>query len=118
MSSGALLPLTHALVHTAELIPRMQGVDLDNWIEKVRKCQYLQEDELKALCEYVRLLCCCGCYISSQASDVTLCPDKGDIGRGVKCAAREQSCHRKLQVIVTSDTHWADCIWHTLRQIS
>ena len=31
----------------------MQGVDLDNWIEKVRKCCYLQEDELKALCEYV-----------------------------------------------------------------
>ena len=31
----------------------LQGVDLDNWIEKVRNCQYLQEDELKALCEYV-----------------------------------------------------------------
>jgi len=30
-------------------------VDLDNWIEKVKRCQYLQEDELKALCEYVSL---------------------------------------------------------------
>lgn len=30
------------------------GVDLDVWIEKVKRCEYLAEDELKALCEYVR----------------------------------------------------------------
>ena len=30
------------------------GVQLDKWIEKVRRCEYLAEDELKALCEYVR----------------------------------------------------------------
>ena len=29
------------------------GVDLDKWTEKVRGCEYLAEDELKALCEYV-----------------------------------------------------------------
>ena len=29
------------------------GVDLDKWIEKVKKTEYLAEDELKALCEYV-----------------------------------------------------------------
>jgi hypothetical protein len=29
-------------------------VDLDKWIEKVKRCEYLAEDELKALCEYVR----------------------------------------------------------------
>jgi serine/threonine-protein phosphatase 6 catalytic subunit len=28
-------------------------VDLDKWIEKVKRCEYLAEDELKALCEYV-----------------------------------------------------------------
>ncbi len=28
-------------------------VELDKWIEKVKRCEYLQEDELKALCEYV-----------------------------------------------------------------
>lgn len=28
-------------------------VDLDRWIEKVKRCEYLAEDELKALCEYV-----------------------------------------------------------------
>ena len=30
------------------------GVELDKWIEKVKRCEYLAEDELKALCEYVR----------------------------------------------------------------
>lgn len=28
-------------------------MDLDKWTEKVRRCEYLAEDELKALCEYV-----------------------------------------------------------------
>ena len=32
----------------------MMGVQLDSWIEKVKLCEYLAEDELKALCEYVR----------------------------------------------------------------
>ena len=32
------------------------GVDLDRWLEKVRRCEYLAEDELKALCEYVSCL--------------------------------------------------------------
>lgn len=32
------------------------GLDLDNWIDKVRKCEYLLEDELKQLCEYVSVL--------------------------------------------------------------
>ena len=28
-------------------------VELDAWIEKVQRAEYLAEDELKALCEYV-----------------------------------------------------------------
>lgn len=28
-------------------------VDLDKWIEKVKRCECLAEDELKSLCEYV-----------------------------------------------------------------
>lgn len=31
------------------------GTDLDAWIEKIQKSEYLTEDELKALCEYVRM---------------------------------------------------------------
>jgi hypothetical protein len=39
------------------------GVDLDKWIEKVKRCEYLAEDELKSLCEYVSLCnsCCTTC---------------------------------------------------------
>ena len=29
------------------------GLELDAWIAKVKKCEYLAEDELKSLCEYV-----------------------------------------------------------------
>lgn len=29
------------------------GVDLDRWIEKVRLCEFLAEEELKGLCDYV-----------------------------------------------------------------
>lgn len=28
--------------------------DLDKWIEKVKRCEYLQEEELKALTDYVK----------------------------------------------------------------
>lgn len=30
------------------------GPDLDAWLEKLRQCDFLAEDELKVLCEYVR----------------------------------------------------------------
>lgn len=30
------------------------GIDVDAWIEKVKACEVLAEDELKILCEYVR----------------------------------------------------------------
>lgn len=71
----------------------LQGVDLDNWIEKVRRCQYLQEDELKALCEYVSIshLVCYKLILSlTQNLVLTVCAvDKGDFGRRVKCPACE-----------------------------
>ena len=42
------------------------GVDLDVWIEKVRRCDHLAEDELKGLCEYVRSARAC-CWLSAAA---------------------------------------------------
>ena len=30
------------------------GADLDGWIEKVRGCEYLPENDLKTLCHMVR----------------------------------------------------------------
>lgn len=32
----------------------MAPPDLDGWIERLRKCEHLEEDELKTLCEMVR----------------------------------------------------------------
>jgi hypothetical protein len=29
------------------------GPDLDAWLEKLKQCDFLAEDELKVLCEYV-----------------------------------------------------------------
>ena len=33
----------------------MAPPDLDEWIERLRKCEHLEEDELKTLCEMVRM---------------------------------------------------------------
>lgn len=34
------------------------GPDLDAWLEKIRGCEVLAEDELKLLCEFVRVRTC------------------------------------------------------------
>ena len=47
-------PSKHVMIDTC----LSQGVDLDSWIEKVNTCHYLQEDELKSLCEYVSPIFC------------------------------------------------------------
>jgi hypothetical protein len=31
----------------------MAGLDLDACLEKIKKCEHLAEEELKAVCEYV-----------------------------------------------------------------
>ena len=36
------------------LILRLAAGELDGWIEKVKKCDYLPENDLKKLCEWVR----------------------------------------------------------------
>ena len=38
------------------------GVELDRWIEKVKRCEYLAEEELKGLCDYVRTANAPGCW--------------------------------------------------------
>ena len=44
-------------------------LDLDAWIEKVKRCEYLLEDELKQLSEYVRRSVLCFCPCRSNYSD-------------------------------------------------
>lgn len=51
------------------------AVDLDRWIENVKSCQYLAEDELKALCTYVKEILIEECNVQPVNSPVTVCGD-------------------------------------------
>ncbi|DBA87272.1 hypothetical protein WJX77_002977 [Trebouxia sp. C0004] len=51
------------------------GVDLDSWIEKVKTCHYLQEDELKSLCEYTKEILVEESNVQPVNSPVTVCGD-------------------------------------------
>lgn len=91
---------------------QVMGVDLDKWTEKVRRCEYLAEDELKALCEYVRAALCLDAFGCTPAEALICCsgsrwPDssgnlssgEGDTGGGVECAASERPCHGAAWVL-------------------
>eukprot|EP00983_Pelagomonas_calceolata_P021473 673107-Pelagomonas_calceolata.AAC.2 len=79
------------------------GLDLDGCLEKIRKCEILAEEELKALCEYVRalelkLLHTCGRFpwTSPDCMPLRCAPataGERDTGRGEQCAARERTSH-------------------------
>jgi serine/threonine-protein phosphatase 6 catalytic subunit len=51
------------------------GLDLDEWIEKVKKCESLQEEELKALCEYVKEILVEESNVQPVNAPVTVCGD-------------------------------------------
>ncbi|CAI5976003.1 unnamed protein product [Closterium sp. NIES-64] len=52
------------------------GLDLDAWIEKVKRCEYLMEDELKQLCEYqVKEILVEESNVQAVNSPVTVCGD-------------------------------------------
>ncbi|CAI5478017.1 unnamed protein product [Closterium sp. Yama58-4] len=51
------------------------GLDLDAWIEKVKRCEYLMEDELKQLCEYVKEILVEESNVQPVNSPVTVCGD-------------------------------------------
>ena len=42
-------------------------LDLDSWLEKVKRCEYLAEEELKTLCEYVSD-CSCIRWVAIRAA--------------------------------------------------
>eukprot|EP00698_Gefionella_okellyi_P020216 TRINITY_DN6320_c0_g1_i1.p1 TRINITY_DN6320_c0_g1~~TRINITY_DN6320_c0_g1_i1.p1 ORF type:complete len:319 (-),score=52.73 TRINITY_DN6320_c0_g1_i1:71-982(-) len=50
-------------------------MDLDKWIEKARKCEFLPEDDLRALCEFVKELLIEESNVQPVASPVTVCGD-------------------------------------------
>ncbi len=72
------------------------GIDLDKWIEKVRKTEYLAEDELKALCDYVSHLISTHItapevviHVLQWENERFSLADQGNSCRRVKCAARQ-----------------------------
>ena len=58
------------------------GVDLDAWIDKVKRCEYLTEDELKALCEYVGLPASCAAAQGPAGPACPLCGPPPDLLAG------------------------------------
>mmetsp|Transcript_8007 Transcript_8007/g.15557 ORF Transcript_8007/g.15557 Transcript_8007/m.15557 type:complete len:308 (-) Transcript_8007:685-1608(-) len=51
------------------------GVDLDKWLEKIKKCEHLAEEELKALCEYVKEILVEESNVQPVSAPVTVCGD-------------------------------------------
>lgn len=51
------------------------GQNLDKWVEHVRECKYLEEPDLKALCEMVKELLLEESNVQPVASPITLCGD-------------------------------------------
>lgn len=49
--------------------------DLDRWIEKVRKCEHLAEEELKTLCDYVKEILVEESNVQPVNAPVTVCGD-------------------------------------------
>ncbi|PNH00992.1 Phytochrome-associated serine/threonine-protein phosphatase [Tetrabaena socialis] len=49
--------------------------DLDRWIEKLRKCEHLAEEELKALCDYVKEILVEESNVQPVNAPVTVCGD-------------------------------------------
>jgi diadenosine tetraphosphatase ApaH/serine/threonine PP2A family protein phosphatase len=52
-----------------------EGQNLDKWVEHVKGCKYLDEPDLKALCEMVKELLLEESNVQPVASPVTLCGD-------------------------------------------
>lgn len=49
--------------------------DLDKWISRVRKCQYLPEHQLKQLCQMVKAILIEESNVQPVSSPVTVCGD-------------------------------------------
>jgi hypothetical protein len=82
------------------------GLELDAWLEKIRKCEILAEEELKALCEYVRAFpssYVCAVHLSllepvlatCLSSLLALSPGERNLSRREQCTACECARHRE-----------------------
>jgi hypothetical protein len=77
------------------------GPDLDAWLEKIRGCEVLAEDELKLLCEFVRVLGCAGRKVKFRRPgglrSGTVGAGDRDLGGGVECTTCKQSSNGVLR---------------------
>jgi hypothetical protein len=55
--------------------PSTKEYPLDEWIQKVRECQYLPEEDLKKLCELVKSFLLEESNVQPVNSPVTICGD-------------------------------------------
>lgn len=63
--------------------------DLDKWVEIVKECKYLPENELKKLCEIVSALLLEESNIQPVSTPVTVCGDiHGQVTFGTKTISR------------------------------
>lgn len=69
--------------------------DLDAWIEKVKKCDYLPENDLKRLCEWVDpSLYPFACCVLAVLSHCHCLAGQGAVDRGVERPACQRACDR------------------------
>jgi hypothetical protein len=52
------------------------GMDVDKWMEHVKTCKFLEEPDLKMLCEKVKELLLEESNVQPVASPITLCGGK------------------------------------------
>jgi hypothetical protein len=64
------------------------GVELDKWIEKIRRCEYLAEEELKALCDYV---CAGKARLRAWEPQPAYAAGQRNPGGGIQCAAGQHT---------------------------
>jgi len=51
------------------------AIDLDKFVEKIKRCEYLEEDELKNLADYVKEILVEESHVQPVAAPVTVCGD-------------------------------------------
>lgn len=49
--------------------------DLDQWIEQLKKCEYIKESEVKALCQRAKEILIEESNVQNVESPVTICGD-------------------------------------------
>ena len=66
---------TPVQTYSSNLLDKMAGKGPDEWLERIKKCQSLTENEMKQLCEMVKELLMEESNIQPVQTPVTVCGD-------------------------------------------